>query len=422
MSEPVSSIPKHSASPGVRATVVQDGSRLHYGLPLGLEMAGILETVHTDWFLRSCFRDALLAQALARYGGSLGRRLATRRCAGLDGSRIVATGLPSLIARLREDRRQLPEANFVRRSQAMTRQILADGWRDANALVGFVRNIDPVLCEVARREGLAVVLDQMIAPIDVEVAEEGRQARHWPGWHPTPMRGAEIMRKVERQSWAAADHITCASDYVRDGLLAEGIERDRISVIPYPVDTTAYSFCARRDRKGPIVVGFVGAVSLRKGAPAFLEIAKAFDPRAVRFVMVGPIVADPAIVERHQGAVEIIGPVPRAEVRSWLERFDVFLFPSACEGSAGAVMEAMATGLPVVTTPNSGTPVGHGEDGYIADCQDLAGLARCVGELVGDVELRLRMGLAARQSIERLTIRRYGETWRELLERTVGLI
>lgn len=420
MSEQASAPPTRSA-PSRRVAVVQDGSRLHYGLPLGLKMAGILEAIHTDWFLRSSPGDALLAKTLARFGGNTGRRLAARRCAGLDGSRIVSTGLPALMARLREKRGQLPEATFVRRSQAMTRQVLADGWGEANALVGFVRNIDPMLCEAARRQGLAVVLDQMIAPIDVEVAEEARQARHWPGWQPTPVLGADIMRQVEQQSWAAADQITCASDYVRDGLLAEGIEHDRIAVIPYPVDTTAYPCCDRRGRKGPIVVGFVGAVSLRKGAPAFLEIAKAFDPRLVRFVMVGPIVADPAIVERYRGAVEIVGPVPRAEVRSWLERFDLFLFPSACEGSAGAVMEAMATGLPVVTTPNSGTPVHDGEHGYIADCRDVAGLARCVGELVGDEGLRLRMGLAARSTVERLTIRRYGDAWRDLLERLPSL-
>lgn len=35
-----------------RVTVVQDGSRLHYGLPLGLKLAGILDTVHMDWFVR----------------------------------------------------------------------------------------------------------------------------------------------------------------------------------------------------------------------------------------------------------------------------------------------------------------------------------------------------------------------------------
>ncbi|MCX5578609.1 glycosyltransferase family 4 protein [Kaistia terrae] len=401
----------------LRISVVQDGSRLHYGLPLGLKLAGILGTVHTDWFVRPGSLEAMAVDWFARMGGATGRRLADRRCAGLDDSRVVASGWVGLLARFLEGRGETPEAIFVRRSQAIASQVMADGWRDANGLAGFVRNIDPALCEAARCQGLAVVLDQMIAPIDVQVHEEARQAELWPNWQSSRDRGADIMRRIERQSWDAASHITCASDYVRDGLIGTGVARERISVIPYPVDVGAFPFSDRRDRKGPVVVGFVGAISLRKGAPAFFEIAKRFDPAKVRFVMVGPITAAPALVERHRGAVEVIGSVPRTQVRQWLERFDLFLFPSVCEGSAGAVMEAMSTGLPVVTTPNSGTPVRDGEEGYVLGCEDLAGMARRVDQLVRDQDLRLRMGAAAHDQVQALTVLRYGQAWHDLLRR-----
>lgn len=404
-----------------RVTVVQDGSRLHYGLPVGLARAGILDTVHTDWFVRPRSVEAVFAYWMDRFGGATGRRLAARRCHGLDDSRVVTAGWSSLWQRLRESRAELPEAIFVRRSQAITRQVLADGWQNANVLAGFVRNVDPALAETARRDGLAVVLDQMIAPIAIQLREELHQAERWPEWRlPQHRAGADVMRRVETRSWAAASHITCASGYVRDGLVAEGIDCDRISVIPYPVDAQALPYHARRDRRGPVVVGFVGAISLRKGAPAFLETARAFDPRKVRFVMVGPATVDRALVERRRGAVEIVGAVPRAEVRDWLARFDLFLFPSACEGSAGAVLEAMATGLPIVTTPNSGTPVRDGQEGFVLGCDDLDGMIRRVDELAQDAALRIRMGQAARRRVESLTVERYGEAWRELLRRVLA--
>ncbi|MCX5568519.1 glycosyltransferase family 4 protein [Kaistia nematophila] len=402
-------------------TVVQDGSRLHYGLPLALAHSGILDTVHTDWFVWPRSAEAVFARLMHRFGGVTGRRLAARRCAGLDDSRVVAAGWPSLWERLRESRAELPEAIFARRSQAITRQVLADGWRNANVLAGFVRNVDPALAEAARRDELAVVLDQMIAPIAVELREEEHQAERWPEWWwPQRRDGADIMRDVEIRSWAAASHITCASDYVSNGLIAEGIDRDRISVIPYPVDAAALRYHDRRARRGPIVVGFVGAVSLRKGAPAFLEIARAFDPEVVSFVMVGPATVDPALIERRRGLVEIVGAVPRAEVRDWLNRFDLFLFPSACEGSAGAVLEAMATGLAVVTTPNSGTPVRDGLEGFVLGCDDIDGMIRRVEELVRDDDLRFRMGQAARRRVESLTVERYGKAWHDLLRRILA--
>lgn len=404
----------------LRVTVVQDGARLHYALPLGLAMAGILGTMHTDWFVRPNSLQAVFAKALSRSGSATGRRLAGRRCSGLEHSRVVASGWSSLLARLREDPAALPEDAFVRRSQAISRQVFVDGWRHALALAGFVRNIDPALCEAARKDGLAVVLDQMIAPIPVQMREEQRQGDLWPEWREASNRGAEIMRKVEQRSWAAANHITCASDYVRDGLLAEGIERERISVIPYPVDASAFSFCDRRHKQGPVVVGFLGAISLRKGAPAFLEIAKAFDPRVVRFVMVGPMAVSPALIARHRGAVDIVGAVPRAEVGGWLERFDLLLFPSACEGSAVAVVEAMATGLPIVTTPNSGTPVRDGVEGFVVGCEDIGTMIRRVGELVANKTLRFAMGRAGRRRVEALTVRHYGRAWHDLLKRVLA--
>jgi len=71
--------------------------------------------------------------------------------------------------------------------------------------------------------------------------------------------------------------------------------------------------------------------------------------------MVGPVHLRADVVARYRDVVQVVGPVPRAEVAGWLNRFDMLLFPTTCEGSAGSLMEAMAGGLPVVTSPNSGT-------------------------------------------------------------------
>ncbi|WP_018181618.1 glycosyltransferase family 4 protein [Kaistia granuli] len=402
----------------LNVTVIQDGARLRYALPLALKAAGILGTVHTDWFIRSGSAEALMADAMAKISKGAGRRLAGRRCADLAGSRVVATGWPALISRLLESRAVLPEEIFVQRSRAICRQVLDDGWRGANVLAGFVRNIDPLLCEVARHRNITVISDQMIAPIDVQIREEARQAERWPGWETAVAApGAAIMRQIEQRTWQASDHITCASSYVRDGLLQQGIEPDRISVIPYPVDANAFAFQDRRERSGPVRIGFVGHVSLRKGSPAFLQIARAFDPQIVRFILVGPVALDAGRVDRHRGQAHLTGSVPASAVRYWLESFDIFLFPSACEGSAGAVMEAMATGLPIVTTPNSGTPVRHGVEGFVHGCEDIDGMKDSIERLIRDPALRLQMGEAARRRVETMTIPRYGAAWHQMLQR-----
>jgi glycosyltransferase involved in cell wall biosynthesis len=100
-------------------------------------------------------------------------------------------------------------------------------------------------------------------------------------------------------------------------------------------------------------------------------------------------------------------------VAGWLEKFDVFFFPSTCEGSAGAVMEAMGAELPVLTTHNSGTRVRDGVEGFIRSCNDIDGFEQALRRLEEDRDLLLRMGRAARARIMAYDLNAYqNELWR----------
>jgi glycosyltransferase involved in cell wall biosynthesis len=132
---------------------------------------------------------------------------------------------------------------------------------------------------------------------------------------------------------------------------------------------------------------------------------------------VGPVLLRPEVAQRYKGNVELTGEVARCEVARWLERFDLLLFPSTCEGSPTAVMEAMASGLPVVSTPNSGTVVRDGQDGFIRPHDDVDGLTGAVEQLVSDTALRIDMGRQARTRVETFTLARYSESLASLFTR-----
>src|SRR5262249_25522807 len=134
---------------------------------------------------------------------------------------------------------------------------------------GFVRNLDPGLCRAARAAGLRVVTDQVCAAASVQEREVRIQAERWPGWEPPTI--LTTARQIERDTWAASDHITCPSEYVRAGLVGEGTPPERISVCPYPVAAEEFRFSERPPRRHPLTVGFVGRVNLWKGAPYFFE-------------------------------------------------------------------------------------------------------------------------------------------------------
>jgi glycosyltransferase involved in cell wall biosynthesis len=106
--------------------------------------------------------------------------------------------------------------------------------------------------------------------------------------------------------------------------------------------------------------------------------------------------------------VTVVGPVPRNGVIGQLASFDVLLFPSTCEGSPGAVMEALASGLPVVTSPTAGTVVRHEKEGFVHAYDDVDALAAAIDRLASDKQLRREMSWAARQRVESFDVDVYG--------------
>ncbi|MDE6734270.1 MAG: glycosyltransferase family 4 protein [Desulfovibrio sp.] len=98
-------------------------------------------------------------------------------------------------------------------------------------------------------------------------------------------------------------------------------------------------------------------------------------------------------------AVYLLGA--RGDVAALLRAADIFLLPSRFEGFPNAIMEAMAAGVPVVTSNVGGIPdlVRHRKDGFLHDARDAAGMAESVSLLLEDAETRARLAESARQRI-----------------------
>jgi glycosyltransferase involved in cell wall biosynthesis len=133
--------------------------------------------------------------------------------------------------------------------------------------------------------------------------------------------------------------------------------------------------------------------------------------------MIGPIDLKPDMLDAHRGHVELPGQIPRSGIHEWFAKFDVFFFPTTCEGSAYALMEAMASGLPVVTTPNSGTVARHGIEGLIAPYDAIEVFTEHLHRLRSDRALRLEMGSAARRRYEEFGLNAYSRSLADLFQR-----
>jgi glycosyltransferase involved in cell wall biosynthesis len=88
---------------------------------------------------------------------------------------------------------------------------------------------------------------------------------------------------------------------------------------------------------------------------------------------------------------------------------DVFLLPSICEGSATACYEALAAGVPVITTENAGSVVRDGIDGFIVPIRDAGAIVERLEMLHRDRELLESMARGALQRASEFTVEKYGD-------------
>ncbi len=392
-----------------KVCVIQDGARGHYNVPISLQRAGILNRVYTDWYTRPGSVESLLTKLVKLIHSGHGRRMAERYSAELDPS-LVRTKPLLMIRQALSKKRLTNEVKFFEeQSERFSHWVVTQGFAGSNILFGFVRNLHPTLCQAARTHGLGVVSEQMIAPYVIEHQEALLQAERYPGWsEETPSPDEKGLALFEKRTWDLSDRITCASDYVRDGLIDQNVPESKVAMIAPRVDCSTFSIVDRRKRSQPLVIGFIGKIGLRKGTPYFLKVAERCKSMNVQFVMVGPIFMNQELLRKHSGDVHFAGPVSRGEVVKWLEKFDLFLFPTTCEGSAGVVNEAMSTALPVITSPNCGSLIRDGVEGFITAYDDIDAMVDRVAKLVEDEELRHQLGLAARVRCEENSIGRYG--------------
>ena len=114
-------------------------------------------------------------------------------------------------------------------------------------------------------------------------------------------------------------------------------------------------------------------------------------------------------MELRESGVEVVGAVPRSQIGEHYSWADVFVLPSICEGSATVCYEALAHGLPVITTPNSGSVVRDGLEGFIVPIRDADAIADRLVRLTRSDGLLDAMSRNARARAMEFTVEKYGE-------------
>ena len=237
-------------------------------------------------------------------------------------------------------------------------------------------------------------------------------------WVMLGLRG-ELYRRLDLALMRRFDHLIAVSHATKNEMVAAGLPPDLISVIHNAIDTDAwsprYATIGLKEELGlehaNPVIGYVGRIMPEKDLETWLRAAALVAQRysEAQFVLVGEGRDGDTLGQLQRLATElgiaerVHFPGYRTHLLPVYGSFDLFVLSSRREGLPNSILEAMAVGLPVVTTDVAGTSelVLDCQTGYVVPQGDVDRLAHAMVTLVADTQLRQRMGQAGRERIER---------------------
>jgi len=228
---------------------------------------------------------------------------------------------------------------------------------------------------------------------------------------------------LERRAYRSSSIVVAVSEQVRRELLSEGVARETIQVIPNGVDLDEF-FPGAADRQAlgipqGLVLLFVGEIRTpRKNLDTLLRALRDV-PEAVLCV-VGDVAQSPypAMARRLGVSDRVMFLGYRSDVAELMRAADLFVFPSRYEACSLVLLEAMASGLPVVAASSTG-----GTELLTPECSVLIGdadsekeLSEALRLLAGDPAGRARMAAAAASLAHRHSWARMAERYLRVYE------
>jgi glycosyltransferase involved in cell wall biosynthesis len=213
----------------------------------------------------------------------------------------------------------------------------------------------------------------------------------------------------EEREYVLADTVSVLSSFAAESFRTRGFPANRLNTMPLGVDVSQFmataeniaNRCNRILAGQPLRVLTVGTFSFRKGAADLIAIAQQLSGR-MRFRFVGSRSKETDHLSRDSSSfIELIGRVPESELPSHYAWADVFLFPTLEDGFAAVLLQAAASGLPILSTTNCAAPdfIQQGRTGFILPIRDVNGFVDRLLGLDRDRHALVDQALASSASV-----------------------
>lgn len=404
----------------VKVMVAHPEQQHSYRLATALDRAGMLDCYVTTVY---CAPRSLTGFVAAFLPPRWADKARSRWCAELPAVKVIqlceGEGLLKLLCQ---------NVPFMRRWYYAVKLHVADRFAAKAARLAISRGVDavvtfdgtsPLLFEILERDAPHVtrILDMSAAntlymrqiyerdlALQPDYADMLRNERQivW-----NPERSARSSREI-----ASAQRFLCGSEFVVRSLAYSDVDPNCCSVCPYGVDCGQFAYAPREvpSSNHPIRCIYVGGTKELKGIAYLLEAFEKLAPDVAQLTIVGSCMLGEGLRAKYDEFVDFVGMVPHDQVPALMSAHDLLIMPSLGEGFSLTILEAMACGLPVICTQNSGAVgiVNDGEDGLVIPIQDADAIVQSVIWFASHRDMIPKMGANARATAELYSWERYG--------------
>jgi glycosyltransferase involved in cell wall biosynthesis len=207
----------------------------------------------------------------------------------------------------------------------------------------------------------------------------------------------------ELKEYKECDLIFVPSTFVYRSFVQQGVPEAKLRKISYGVDLRMFRPMPKSDDVFRVI--YVGALSLRKGIPYLLDALCGLPLAKFELWLIGAVQPEiKPFLAKYEGKFRCFGEIPRAELYRYYSQASVFVIASIEEGLALVQAQAMACGIPVIATHNTGAEdlFTDGVEGFIVPIRNTDAIRDCVLQLYHHPDQLLEMAKAALRRVQLL--------------------
>ena len=399
----------------IKTLLVHPGTQYSHQLAKQLYKRNLLYLFISGFIISE---NSILLRCIRKFIPNLYRIISNRVIKELPPSKLKSFFFNEIFSLIKLRNSNL-ELNYFERNNLFQKKIPGSILKNSTIIIGFDTS-SLLLIEHALKLNIPFILDVSIAH-SIEKNHVYRNLMHsFPNWAEFIELKDEQLIEIEQLEFLKATKLVVASNFTKQTLINQGITAEKIHVNPYGINLTDFKMKEQYLLNQKIKFIFIGLVDARKGVPFLLSVMGQLDQKLLELNLIGPVSSPiKSIIETNYSSlsINVLGKVPHAEMSELIILNDVFVFPTYFEGFGLVILEAMASGLPVITTTASAGPdiIQNGIEGFVIEPGNEEELKTAMQYFIDHPEQIEIMGKAARKKAEQYTWDSYGKRWEKII-------